>query len=607
MTVTGNTISDVVSTGWGAYGILVNHATSGPGSTTVDIENNTISNLTGTFTHAIGLEGDTPNAKVIGNTITNVVDSAGPIDAVAVHFEDDPHAAQATVTGNSFGTGVPLGISVAATAPGTVNATGNWWGSAVAVDVHARSAGNVTSGPWCVDAACASLSNNADLTSLSLSSGTLSPAFGSASTSYTANVGNSVTAVTATASAHPGASVVVSGGAALTAGGNTLTVAATSADGTTKTYTIVVTRSAPALSANADLASLSLSSGTLSPGFNAATTSYSAAVDNAVTSVGVSAAAAVSSASLSVSGGSNLAVGSNTVTVTVTAANGTAKTYTVAVVRAAAPVAGEAAVVQAAPDQAGVASVIVAPVTAGTTTGTPAPQPVAVNVSWPAKTFTVPVEVKLAPQETSPPPAGGGRVPPPQPTPVAGGFSVGSTVVQLTVTDTATGTPITNFQQPITIHLSASRAGDTPAYSHDGVSWTPIPRLISPTLPAGQQDGYFLNPDGSIDIFTLHATLFGLLTDAQAPSKPAVAATLTGGKLHLTLRGAKDNVRVAGYRVTLNNRLVKATAHAYLVLPARAGTYRAFALDAAGNKSKASAAVTLVGARGGKHPLAIKR
>jgi hypothetical protein len=232
---------------------------------------------------------------------------------------------------------------------------------------------------------------------------------------------------------------------------------------------------------------------------------------------------------------------------------------------------------------------------------------VAVNVTWPAKTFTVPVEVKLAPQETPPPPPGGGFAPPPQPTPVAGGFSVGNTVVQLTVTDTATGAAITSFQQPITIHLSASQAGDTPAYSHDGVSWTPIPRLSSPTLPTGQQDGYVLNADGSIDIFTLHATLFGLLTDAQAPSKPAVAATLAGGKLYLTLRGAKDNVRVAGYRVTLGNRLVKTTAHAYLVLPARAGTYRAFALDAAGNKSKASATITLVRARGGKHPLAIKR
>jgi hypothetical protein len=606
VTVTGNTINDVVSSGWGAYGILVNHASSGPGSTTADIENNTISNLSGTFAHAIGLEGDTPNAKVIGNTITNVVDSTpATLDAVALKFEDNPHAAQATVTGNSFGGGVPLGIAVnPASAPGTVNAAGNWWGSATAADVHSRSSGNVAGGPWCVDAACASMSNNADLTNLSLSAGTLSPAFGSSTTSYTASVGAGVDAVTATGIAHPGAAVVVSGGTGLHTGINTATLTVTSADGTTKTYTVVINRAVPPLSGNNDLTGLSLSQGTLSPGFGAATTSYGASIDNGVTAISVSAVAASSSATVSVSGGANLGVGPNTITVTVTAANGSAKTYTVTVVRAAAPVAGVATVVQAAPEQAGVASVVVGPVTSGAAAGTTPAQPVAVNVTWPAKTFAVPVEVKVAPQEAAAPPAGGAFTPPPQPTPVAGGFSVGNTVVQLTVTDAATGAPITGFQQPITIHLSASQAGDTPAYSHDGVSWTPIPRLSSPVLPAGQQDGYFLNPDGSVDIYTLHATLFGLLTDTQAPSKPTVVAKVLGGKLYLTLRGAKDNVRLARYRVTLNGRAVKTTARAYLVLPAHAGTYRALALDAAGNTSKPSTTISVVRAHG---RLTIKR
>ena len=77
-TVTGNTISDIISSGWGAYGILVNHATSSIGMSSVDIENNNISNLSGTFAHAIGLEGNTPNAKVIGNTVSTVIDSDTP-------------------------------------------------------------------------------------------------------------------------------------------------------------------------------------------------------------------------------------------------------------------------------------------------------------------------------------------------------------------------------------------------------------------------------------------------------------------------------------------------------------------------------------------------
>ena len=289
----------------------------------------------------------------------------------------------------------------------------------------------------------------------------------------------------------------------------------------------------------------------------------------------------------------------------VTAANGTAKTYTINVVRAAAPVAGVAAVVQAVPEQSGVVSVVVAATAPSVGAGTTTPPPVTVNVTWPANTFAVPVEVKLAPQAVPAPPAGGVFAPPPQPIPVAGGFSVGSTVVELTVTDSATGAPITSFLQPITIHLSAIQAGDTPAYSHDGIAWTTIPRLSSPELPAGQQDGYFLNPDGSADIYTLHATLFGLLTDARAPSTPALVARIAGSKLYLTLRGAKDNVRIAGYRVTQNGRLIKSTVRTYLVLPARAGTYQAFALDAAGNKSKASRTIKVVRTTDKKHRLKI--
>lgn len=87
----------------------------------------------------------------------------------------------------------------------------------------------------------------------------------------------------------------------------------------------------------ADLTSLSLSSGTLSPAFDPATTAYTASVDNTTTSVGVIAVAG-SGATAVVSGNSSLAVGSNTVTIAVTADDGTTiKTYTVTVDRAAAP------------------------------------------------------------------------------------------------------------------------------------------------------------------------------------------------------------------------------------------------------------------------------
>lgn len=84
-----------------------------------------------------------------------------------------------------------------------------------------------------------------DLTGLSLSSGTLSPAFDPSVTSYSASVPNSTTSEVVTANTSPGASVVVSGGSNLVVGANTITITVTAADGlSTRTSTLTVTRAA---------------------------------------------------------------------------------------------------------------------------------------------------------------------------------------------------------------------------------------------------------------------------------------------------------------------------------------------------------------------------
>jgi cadherin-like protein len=345
-TITANTLTDIVSSGWGAYGILVNHGTHGSGSSSVDIESNTIGTLSGTYVHAIGLEGDTPHARVIGNRIGNLIDST-PLpapDTEALRFEDNPHAGQATVTGNSWAGGASFGIVVAGSAVGPVTAAGNWWGSSAAADVLSHSVGSVIARPWCVDSTCSILSDNTDLMSLSVSGATLSPGFSGSTSNYNVSVGNGVSAVTVDATAHAGAVVAIDGGATLHTGENTVTVSVTAADGATKAYTVVVDRAAAAASggaarsSNADLAGLSLSSGTLAPGFTPSTTSYYASVGNSVTTISVSATAAGPGAGVSTSGGSALNVGGNTLTVKVTAADGAVKMYTVTVVRAAAPV-----------------------------------------------------------------------------------------------------------------------------------------------------------------------------------------------------------------------------------------------------------------------------
>jgi hypothetical protein len=191
-------------------------------------------------------------------------------------------------------------------------------------------------------------STNANLSALTLSSGSLNPAFDSATTGYTASVANAVSSITVTPTAANGnATVTVNGGSAsgtiaLNVGSNTVTVLVTAQDSAfTKTYTVTVTRAA---SANANLAGLTLSGGALNPAFAAATTSYTASVANAVSSLTATPTVADATATVKVngsavasgsaSGGITLNVGDNTITVLVTAQDGTAtKTYTVTVTR----------------------------------------------------------------------------------------------------------------------------------------------------------------------------------------------------------------------------------------------------------------------------------
>jgi tRNA threonylcarbamoyladenosine modification (KEOPS) complex Pcc1 subunit len=101
------------------------------------------------------------------------------------------------------------------------------------------------------------LSNDATLSNITLSAGTIAPAFNSGTTSYTANVLNSVSSVTVTPTVHQGNATVtvngtaVSSGAAsgpinLNVGDNTITLIVTAQDGATRAvYMVTVTRAAP--------------------------------------------------------------------------------------------------------------------------------------------------------------------------------------------------------------------------------------------------------------------------------------------------------------------------------------------------------------------------
>ena len=105
-----------------------------------------------------------------------------------------------------------------------------------------------------------------------------------------------------------------------------------SADANIGTVSYSATVAAP-LSTNNALASLTVSNATISPAFNANTTSYTADVPFSVSKLDVKATAADSKAKVSISSPTLTPNGTTNVTITVTAENGAKKTYTIKVHR----------------------------------------------------------------------------------------------------------------------------------------------------------------------------------------------------------------------------------------------------------------------------------
>ena len=182
----------------------------------------------------------------------------------------------------------------------------------------------------------------------------LSPSFASQTASYATSVGGDTDNITVGPTlSDSGASYVIKldgvtdsdGTVSLTVGSNVITVEVTAQDNqTTRTYTVTVTRSAP-LSSDATLSALALS-GVDFGTFESSRASYTATVANSVTQTTVTPEVNDSGASYLIKldgvtdsdGTVSLAVGSNVITVEVTAQDRqTARTYTVTVTRAAPP------------------------------------------------------------------------------------------------------------------------------------------------------------------------------------------------------------------------------------------------------------------------------
>jgi gliding motility-associated-like protein len=196
---------------------------------------------------------------------------------------------------------------------------------------------------------------NTSLTGLTASTGVLSPAFATATTSYTISEPNTVTSIQltpttsdTTATVTINGSIVASGALSppipLSVGSNPILITVVDNGGTTASnYTVTVSR---APSTNANLSKLGPGIGGLTPAFSPATTSYTISTGNATASMTLTPVSSDANATIKVNGATvtsgtvttpiALVEGAQTViTTVVTAQDGTTtKTYTLTVTRA---------------------------------------------------------------------------------------------------------------------------------------------------------------------------------------------------------------------------------------------------------------------------------
>ena len=197
-----------------------------------------------------------------------------------------------------------------------------------------------------------------NLQRLTVSPGTVFPAFDANTTGYFVNVDSNVANVSVTATLHDAHAIMMvngqgtSSGQARTiplfgAGSSTpITIIVTAPNGAQKTYSVAVQRAA--LGGNTNLQRLTVSPGTVFPPLNASATSDFVNVDSNIANVSVTAQPQDSGATVSINGQTTTtlsvplgAVGSSiAIPIEVTAPNGSRKTYTVLVNRAVTSLSG---------------------------------------------------------------------------------------------------------------------------------------------------------------------------------------------------------------------------------------------------------------------------
>lgn len=177
--------------------------------------------------------------------------------------------------------------------------------------------------------------SDATLKSLSVDGYTLSPSFSANNTSYSIKVPSNVSSINLSAISNSDkAKIEGIGNVSLTGNVTNVVVKVTAEDGTVKSYNIKIEReSSTVKSSDATLKSLDVSGYTLIPGFKSNVNTYSIKVKNNITGLNVKAIANSDKASVSISGNKNWKEGNNTITIKVTAEDGSVNNYIVNVER----------------------------------------------------------------------------------------------------------------------------------------------------------------------------------------------------------------------------------------------------------------------------------
>ena len=254
-------------------------------------------NAHGYFTTILTISYQPPSTIA---TLSNLVPSAGTLNAAfasgTTSYTDGVTYAYSSisVTPTTTDSTATVAVNGMAVASGTASPSIPLAVGPNTITTVVTAQDGITKDTYTVIVTRAALSTIATLNNLTISNGTLTPAFASTTTSYAASVPNSVTDITETptftdenATTSVNGTLVTSGTASgnipLLVGPNTITTIVTAQDGTTiDTYTVVVSR---APSSIATLANLTISQGTLSPAFDPATTGYTASLPDSVTGI----------------------------------------------------------------------------------------------------------------------------------------------------------------------------------------------------------------------------------------------------------------------------------------------------------------------------------